>query len=98
LSFTNESYGRATSLISEKLRGGAGPPYNSPVPTEYFHQNLTFTPPQRKANAAIVILARNGDVQGVINSMKELEDRFNKKFRYDYVFLNEEKFSDRFIA
>jgi alpha 1,2-mannosyltransferase len=36
------------------------------------------------------------DVNGVIDSMKQLEDRFNKKFQYPYVFLNEEPFSDEF--
>ena len=30
--------------------------------------------------------------------MKQLEDRFNKKFNYPYVFLNEEPFSEDFIA
>jgi hypothetical protein len=28
--------------------------------------------------------------------MKQMEDRFNKRFRYPYVFLNEEPFSDQF--
>jgi len=50
----------------------------------------------RKANAAIVMLARNGDLSGVISSMKQQEDRFNKKFNYPYVFLNEEPFSAEF--
>jgi alpha 1,2-mannosyltransferase len=42
------------------------------------------------------MLARNGDIQGVVKSMKQVEDRFNKQFRYPYVFLNEETFSDQF--
>lgn len=41
-------------------------------------------------------LARNGDLNGVISSMKQMEDRFNKKFHYPYVFLNEEPFNDGF--
>jgi len=28
--------------------------------------------------------------------MKQMEDRFNKKFNYPYVFLNEQPFSDEF--
>jgi len=43
-------------------------------------------------------VARNGDLNGVMSSMKQLEDRFNKKFNYPYVFLNEEPFSEDFIA
>ena len=50
----------------------------------------------RRANATFVILARNGDLQGVLKSMKQMEDRFNKRFRYPYVFLNEELFTDQF--
>lgn len=50
----------------------------------------------RRAKAAVVILARNGDLKGVMYSMKQFEDRFNRKFNYPYVFLNEEKFSDTF--
>ena len=40
--------------------------------------------------------ARNGDLNGVIISMKQMEDRFNKKFNYPYVFLNEKPFDDNF--
>lgn len=42
------------------------------------------------------MLARNGDLEGVVKSLKQMEDRFNKRFRYPYVFLNEEPFSDKF--
>ena len=40
--------------------------------------------------------ARNSDVDGVVSSMKQVEDRFNKRFRYPYVFLNEELFDENF--
>jgi len=97
LSFSHEDYGRATSLsrIAESFRGGSEPPHTKPIPGEYFH-NTTIPPPQRKANAALVVLARNGDLDGVIMSMKQMEDRFNKKFQYSWVFLNEEPFSEEF--
>ena len=42
------------------------------------------------------MLARNSDIQGAVKSVKQMEDRFNKRFRYPYVFLNEEPFSDQF--
>ena len=42
------------------------------------------------------MLARNGDLAGVVKSLKQMEDRFNKRFRYPYVFLNEEAFTDKF--
>lgn len=42
------------------------------------------------------MLARNGDLPGIVKSMKQMEDRFNKKYHYPYVFLNEEPFTDKF--
>ncbi|ETW76806.1 glycosyltransferase family 15 protein [Heterobasidion irregulare TC 32-1] len=42
------------------------------------------------------MLARNSDLDGVIRSVREVEDKFNKKFNYPWVFLNEEPFSDEF--
>lgn len=32
----------------------------------------------------------------MIVSMKQMEDRFNKKYQYPYIFLNEEPFEDKF--
>lgn len=54
--------------------------------------------PPRKANAAVVILARNSDLEGLKQSLPQFESRFNKKFQYPYVFLNEVPFSEEFKA
>lgn len=35
-------------------------------------------------------------MNGIVTSMKQMEDRFNKKFNYPYVFLNEAEFSSEF--
>ena len=42
------------------------------------------------------MLARNSDTEGALRSVRELEDRFNHKYQYPWVFLNEEPFSDDF--
>ena len=42
------------------------------------------------------MLARNSDVDGAVNSVREVEDKFNRKYGYPWVFLNEEPFSDDF--
>jgi alpha 1,2-mannosyltransferase len=55
-----------------------------------------FSTPARKANAAFVFLARNSDLAGVLQSMRHMEDRFNKKFNYPYVFLNDVPFDKKF--
>lgn len=96
LSFAHEEYGQTTSLsrLADSFRKTPKP--FSSVPDEYYVNNSIPTPPSRKAKAAFVILARNGDLSGVLSSMKQLEDRFNRKFQYPYVFLNEQPFTDEF--
>jgi alpha 1,2-mannosyltransferase len=42
------------------------------------------------------MLARNIDVGGAMNAVREMEDRFNHNFNYPWVFLNDEPFSDEF--
>jgi alpha 1,2-mannosyltransferase len=42
------------------------------------------------------MLARNSDLEGAVKSVRELEDRFNRKYNYPWVFLNEEPFSSDF--
>lgn len=101
LSFSHEGYGRATSLsnIADQLHIGAGkaePPYKAPLPEDYYHPPKIADPLTRKANATFVVLARNSDIQGIAQSMKQAEDRFNKEFNYPWVFLNEEPFDDEF--
>ena len=49
-----------------------------------------------RANATLLMLARNLDVDNAVRAVRELEDRFNHKYRYPWVFLNEETFSDNF--
>jgi alpha 1,2-mannosyltransferase len=54
-------------------------------------------PPQRpRANATLLMLARNSDVDDAVRAVRGLEDRFNRKHRYPWVFLNEQPFSDDF--
>jgi hypothetical protein len=49
-----------------------------------------------RANGVLVMLARNTDVDGAISSVRRLEDRFNRRRRYPWVFLNEVEFDDNF--
>ncbi|KAI0298235.1 glycosyltransferase family 15 protein [Russula brevipes] len=42
------------------------------------------------------MLARNSDLDGAVQSIRGIEDRFNKNYGYPWVFLNEEPFSDDF--
>ncbi|KAL3472967.1 nucleotide-diphospho-sugar transferase [Aspergillus californicus] len=50
-----------------------------------------------RANAAFVVLARNKEIDGVIQSIKSIERHFNRWYHYPYVFLNDADFDDDFI-
>lgn len=47
-------------------------------------------------NATFVSLARNSDIWEISESIRQVEDRFNHKFGYDWVFLNDAPFDDDF--
>jgi len=44
----------------------------------------------------MVMLARNSDLDNAVRSVRRTQDRFNDKFHYPWVFLNEEPFTDEF--
>ena len=44
----------------------------------------------------MVMLARNSDTDNAVQSVRRIQDRFNSKFKYPWVFLNEEPFTDEF--
>lgn len=50
-----------------------------------------------KENATMVMLVRNGELKGALESIRSLEDRFNKYYKYPWVFLNDVPFDDEFI-
>lgn len=85
----------SSTTPTESLRKDAG--IQQQIPLESSNATTgTFRVSPRKANAALVILARNSDLKGVLESMKHMENTFNKRFQYPWVFLNEEPFSDDF--
>lgn len=44
----------------------------------------------------IVVLARNKELPGVLDSMRHMERHFNRWFNYPYVFLNDGEFNETF--
>jgi len=48
-------------------------------------------------NATFVTLARNSDVWEIAKSIRQVEDRFNRRYNYDWVFLNDKEFDETFI-
>lgn len=47
-------------------------------------------------SAAIVVLARDDDIEDVLLSLGRMEKHFNHKYLYDYVFLNNGDFDYAF--
>lgn len=63
-----------------------------------YHQLAASTKYQGpKEKATFVTLVRNSDLYELLPSIKSVEDRFNNKFGYDWVFLNDEPFTEEFI-
>ncbi|KAF9511666.1 glycosyltransferase family 15 protein [Hydnum rufescens UP504] len=99
-SFSHEEYGRTMSF---SLWASRQSPSKLPTPSKYYPHDPDPDPVTtgtnttvRKANAAFVMLARNSDLPGVLDTLKQLEDRFNKKFQYPFVFFNDEDFTEDF--
>ena len=51
---------------------------------------------ERREKACILVLARNEDLRALIDTLRQFEDRFNKRFQYPYVFLNDKPFTPDF--
>ncbi|KAI9308855.1 nucleotide-diphospho-sugar transferase [Cunninghamella echinulata] len=72
-------------------------PIPSPTNTPLTTADTTTTAIEKQSvKAAFVILARNSDLDGVRQSVRQMEDRFNRKFNYPYVFLNDDDFDEEF--
>ncbi|KAL8415178.1 hypothetical protein RB594_006133 [Gaeumannomyces avenae] len=61
-------------------------------------EDLVSIAPGPRMNATFVTLARNSDVWEIADSIRQVEDRFNKRYNYDWVFLNDQPFDDTFKA
>lgn len=51
-----------------------------------------------RENATIIMLTRNEDLEGAAASIRSLEKHFNRWFHYPVMFLNNEAWSDEFMA
>jgi len=62
------------------------------------HQKLIYPEPDDRAQgkAAIIALVRNSELKDMSQSMRELEETFNRKFKYPWIFFNDEPFEDKF--
>lgn len=49
-----------------------------------------------KPRAALISLVRNSELEGLIQSMRQLEYQWNRKYQYPWIFFNDEPFNDEF--
>lgn len=47
--------------------------------------------------AVYITLARNSDLMSLIQTIRHVEDRFNNRYHYDWVFLNDDEFTPEFV-
>ena len=69
----------------------SNPSENAPKAQEAGAVVSTPKAPERE-NATFVTLARNEDLWALVGSIREVEDRFNHQYHYDWVFLNDKEF------
>jgi hypothetical protein len=50
----------------------------------------------KRAKAAIISLVRNSELREMMQSMRELEETFNRKFKYPWIFFNDVPFDEKF--
>jgi alpha 1,2-mannosyltransferase len=50
----------------------------------------------RRPKAALISLVRNSELDGLVQSMQQLEFHWNRKYQYDWIFFNDEPFTDEF--
>ena len=72
------------------LRENSSPP-NEPLPS------CALTSRSRP-KAALISLVRNEELEGILQSMRQLEFHWNSKYQYPWIFFNERPFSEEFIV
>lgn len=53
-------------------------------------------PNSARANATLLALVRNEEADEMVQSMRDLERTFNRKFNYPWLFLNDVPFTEEF--
>ena len=86
----------AVSDVITQITTGLSAEPTSPNPKYGNHDELTSSGPSEKMNATFVTLARNGDIWEIARSIRQVEDRFNRNYHYDWVFLNDKPFDETF--
>ena len=70
--------------------------YAKSANTNIFNSIPVYGQASAKPRAALISLVRNSELPGLIQSMRQLEHQWNRKYQYPWVFFNDEPFNDEF--
>ncbi|TFK29949.1 glycosyl transferase [Coprinopsis marcescibilis] len=65
---------------------------NAPIPKT----PTPLYPSPLRANATLLMLCRNEELDGVLSSVRQVEEKFNQNYAYPWTFLNDVPFDDNF--
>lgn len=86
----------AAASYREKASSALGSPSDTSLSPVSGSMGAQGTASGDRMNATFVTLARNSDVWEISRSIRQVEDRFNRRYNYDWVFLNDGDFDDTF--
>eukprot|EP00124_Ichthyophonus_hoferi_P000319 Ihof_evm15s11 gene=Ihof_evmTU15s11 len=71
---------------------------NRPPAELYYPENYQYpkTDPNKRANAAIILLTREEELGGLLECLSSFEEAFNSVYKYPYVMFNDKPFSNNF--
>lgn len=90
----SEAIGSTQKSSTNKQDLGTSPLVLQPGEAQW--EDLASIAPGPRMNATFVTLARNSDVWEIARSIRQIEDRFNRRYNYDWVFLNDKPFDSTF--
>ena len=93
---SNPVGGQTDSSVPSKPAAGKQAPLGTMPGVAGWETDLSGIAPGPRMNATFVTLARNSDVWDIARSIRQVEDRFNRRYNYDWVFLNDKEFDDTF--
>ena len=80
-----------SNFVSVNRDNGLESTTAEPTPT------TAITSPDDPVRACFVILVRNSELNGIASTIRQIEQRFNQKYQYPYVFLNDDYFTQEFV-
>lgn len=95
----NREKGVIIAMLFDFPRSDATPPavHNySPIGWNHGEIEAILRNESQRMNATFVTLTRNSDLWELVKSIRSVEDRFNRKHGYDWVFLNDVPFDEEF--